>query len=51
MKARMNQLVIQVLLMIIITAIVTYTCVNLAELIDIFSDEVAKVLTRVYGIY
>ena len=46
MKARMNQLVIQILLVVIITVIVTYTCVNLAELVDKFSDAVFNVLTR-----
>ena len=31
MRARGNQLLIQILLMIIITVIVAYTCMNLAE--------------------
>lgn len=51
MKSRMNQLVIQVLLMVIITVIVAYTCVNLAELVDKFSDAVFDILTRVNGSY
>lgn len=49
MKTRMNQLVIQILLMVIITVIVAYTCVNLAELVDNFSDAVFNSLTRMHG--
>lgn len=46
MKTRGNQLLIQVLLMIIITVIVTFTCMNLAELVGQFSDAVGDVLTK-----
>ena len=35
MRTRGNQLLIQILLMIIITVIVAYTCMNLAELVNI----------------
>lgn len=34
MRTRGNQLLIQILLMIIITVIVAYTCMNLAELVE-----------------
>lgn len=51
MKSRMNQLVIQVLLMVIITVIVAYTCVNLAELVDKFSEAAFDVLTRMNSHY
>ena len=46
MKTRGNQLFIQVLLIVIITAIVVFTCINLAELVDMFSDAAGSVLTR-----
>lgn len=46
MRTRANQLLIQILLMIIITAIVALTCMNLAELVDRFSDAAGEVLTR-----
>jgi len=46
MRTRANQLLIQILLMIIITAIVAFTCMNLAELLDMFSDAAGDVLTR-----
>lgn len=46
MKSRMNQLVIQVLLMVIITVIVAYTCISLAELVGEFSEAAFDVLTR-----
>lgn len=46
MRTRANQLLIQILLMIIITAIVALTCMNLAELVDMFSDAAGEVLTR-----
>lgn len=45
MKTRMNQLGIQVLLIMVIAAIVAYTCVNLAELVGIFSDAVKELLS------
>lgn len=46
MKTRGNQLVIQILLIIVITAIVAYTCMNLAELVDRFSDAAGEILSR-----
>jgi len=46
MRTRGNQLLIQVLLLVIITAIVAFTCVNLAELVDMFSDAAGAALTR-----
>lgn len=46
MRTRSNQLLIQILLMIIITAIVAFTCMNLAELVDMFSNAAGEVLTR-----
>ncbi len=44
MKTRGNQLVIQILLIIVITAIVAYTCVSLAELVDRFCDAAGEIL-------
>ena len=38
MRTRGNQLLIQILLMIIITVIVAYTCMNLAELVNMYSE-------------
>lgn len=46
MRMRGNQLLIQILLMIIITAIIAFTCMNLAELVDRFSDAAGEMLTR-----
>lgn len=46
MRMRGNQLLIQVLLMIIITIIVAFTCMNLAELVDMFSDAAGNILTN-----
>lgn len=46
MRTRGNQLLIQVLLMIIITAIVAFTCMNLAELVDMFADAAGNILTN-----
>lgn len=46
MRTRGNQLLIQVLLMIIITIIVAFTCMNLAELVDMFSDAAGNILTN-----
>lgn len=51
MKTRLNQLVIQILLMIIITVIVAYICINLAELVDKYSSAIFNVLTRMNGRY
>lgn len=51
MKSRMNQLVIQVLLMVIITVIVAYTCVSLAELVGEFSEAAFNVLSRMNSHY
>lgn len=46
MRTRDNQLLIQILLMVIITAIVVFTYVNLAELVDMFSDAAGNAMTR-----
>lgn len=46
MRARGNQLLIQVLLMIVITAIVVFTTMNLAELVDRFSDAAVDAMSR-----
>lgn len=46
MRTRGNQLLIQILLMMIITAIVAFTCMNLAELVDQFSDAASNVMIR-----
>lgn len=46
MRTRGNQFLIQILLMVIITAIVAFTCMNLAELVDMFSDAATEVITR-----
>ena len=46
MRTRINQIWIQVLLMLVITAIVAFTCMNLAELVDMFSDAAGEALTR-----
>lgn len=46
MRTRGNQLLIQILLMVIITAIVAFACMNLAELVDKFSDAASDVMTR-----
>ncbi|MEG0795495.1 MAG: hypothetical protein RR397_03145 [Odoribacter sp.] len=40
MKTRGYQLLVQVLLLIVISMIVTYTCMYWAELMDIFSNAV-----------
>lgn len=45
MRTRGNQLLIQILLMIIITAIVAFTCMNVVELVDMFCDAACDVLT------
>ena len=45
MRARGNQLLIQILLMIIITVIVAYTCMNLAELVNMYSEAIGKAIT------
>lgn len=46
MKTRMNQLLIQILLMMITTAIVAFTCMNLVELVDMFSDAAGNAMTH-----
>lgn len=46
MRMRGNQLLIQILLMVIITAIIAFTCMNLVELVDRFSDAAGEMLTR-----
>ena len=46
MKARGQQLLVQVLLMIIIMAIVAFSYTNLAELVDMFSNAADRILTR-----
>lgn len=46
MRTRVNQLLIQILLMVIITAIVAFTCMNLAELVDMYSDAAGAILTN-----
>lgn len=46
MRTRGNQLLIQILLMVIITVIVAFTCMNLAELVNMFSDAAGDVLTK-----
>ena len=48
MRARGNQLLIQILLMIIITVIVAYTCMNLAELVNMYSEAIGKAIMS-YG--
>lgn len=42
----MNQLLIQILLMMITTAIVVFTCMNLVELVDMFSDAAGNAMTQ-----
>ena len=44
MRTRGNQLLIQILLMIIITVIVAYTCMNLAELVNMYSEAERQLL-------
>lgn len=46
MRTRGNQLLIQILLMVIITVIIAFTCMNLAELVDQFCDAASEVLTN-----
>lgn len=43
MRTRGNQLLVQILLMIVTTAIVAFACVNLAALVDRFSEAVGDV--------
>lgn len=45
MRTRGNQLLIEILLMIVITAIVAFTCMNLAELVDKYTDAVNDAIT------
>ena len=47
MRTRGNQLLIQILLMIIITVIVAYTCMNLAELVNMYSEAIGKAITQI----
>lgn len=47
MRTRGNQLLIQILLMIIITAIVAYTCMNLAELVNMYSEAIGNAITQI----
>ena len=47
MRTRGNQLLIQILLMIIITVIVAYTCMNLAELVNMYSEAIGKAIIAV----
>ncbi len=46
MKTRGTNLWIQFLLMIIITAIVTYSCMNLAELLSMYTDVIQNTLSE-----
>lgn len=46
MRTRGNQLFIQILLLIVITAIVTLTCMSLTELVKQFSEAAGEMLTR-----
>lgn len=46
MKTRGYQLFIQILLVIVITAIVTMTCINLADLMEEFTRAMGNALTR-----
>ena len=47
MRTRGNQLLIQILLMIIITVIVADTCMNLAELVNMYSEAIGKAITQI----
>lgn len=46
MRPRMNQLAVNILLLIVITGIVVYACVNLAEMISMVSDAVGSAITK-----
>lgn len=46
MRTRGNQLLIQILLMIIITVIVAYTCMNLAELVNMYPKRSERQLLK-----
>lgn len=45
MRPRENQLIVEILLLIVITGIVIFTCVNLAQLVNVFSDAMGKMIT------
>lgn len=47
MRTRGNQLLIEALLLIVTTAIVAFTCINLAELVGMFSDAIGDAVARV----
>ncbi len=46
MRTKGNQLFIQILLLIIITAIIAVTCVSLTELVKQLSEAAGEILTR-----
>lgn len=46
MRTRGNQLLIQVLLIVVITTIVALTCMNLAELVGMFSDAIGNTINQ-----
>lgn len=45
MRPRENQLIVEILLLIIITGIVIFTCLNLAQLVSVFSDAAGKAIS------
>lgn len=45
MRPRENQLIVEILLLIVITGIVIFTCLNLAQLVNVFSDAVGKAIS------
>lgn len=47
MRTRGNQLLIQILLMVVITIIVAYTCMNLAELVNMYSEAIGNAITQI----
>lgn len=46
MRPRENQLFVEILLLIVITGIVVFTCVNLVELVNMFTDAAGTALTK-----
>ena len=46
MRTKGNQLFIQILLLIVITAIIAVTCVSLTELVKQLSEAAGEILTR-----
>lgn len=46
MKTKGNQLFIQILLLVVITAIVAFTCMSLTELVQRFSESAQDILLR-----